>query len=70
MMLKKNKIFYIINLLINKYKIPIKYFSSILIRSYFGYKIKKKNSHNAIHDCILILRALRKIRFDLNFTKK
>lgn len=60
------KITNIKKLLITKYKIPREYCHSPLIQSYFGYKIKKKNSHNAVHDCISILRALRKIKFNLS----
>jgi inhibitor of KinA sporulation pathway (predicted exonuclease) len=56
-------------LLITKYKIPKDYCHSPLIQSYFGYKIIKKNTHNALHDCISILRALRKIKFNLNLIK-
>ena len=63
------KITNIKKLLITKYKIPRDYCHSPLIQSYFGYKIKKKNSHNAIYDCISILRALRKIKFNLNLIR-
>jgi inhibitor of KinA sporulation pathway (predicted exonuclease) len=69
---KINKIVKIINikkLLITKYKIPRDYCHSPLIQSYFGYKIIKKNMHNALHDCISILRALRQIKFNLNLTR-
>jgi len=69
---KIDKIVKIINikkLLIKKYKIPRNYCHSPLIQSYFGYKINKKNTHNALYDCISILRALRKIKFNLNLIK-
>lgn len=60
------KIFNIKNLLIRKYKIPKKYSHSPFMQSYFGYKINKKKNHNALHDCMSILKSLRKIRFNLN----
>jgi len=62
---KKIKIFNIKNLLINKYKIPKKYSSSPFIQSYFGFKIKQNRTHNALYDCISILNALRKVKFNL-----
>ena len=62
---KKIKIFNIKNLLIKKYKIPIKYSHSPLMQSYFGYKIKYNKTHNALYDCISILNTLRKIKFNL-----
>ena len=66
---KRVKMTNIKKLLITKYKIPKDYCHSPLIQSYFGYKIIKKNTHNALYDCISILRALRKIKFDLNLIR-
>lgn len=69
---KINKTMKIINikkLLITKYKIPRDYCHSPLIQSYFGYRIIKKYMHNALYDCISILKALKKIKFNLNLIR-
>jgi inhibitor of KinA sporulation pathway (predicted exonuclease) len=63
---KKVKFFNIKSILTKNYKIPEKYSSSPIIQSYFGYKIKKNKMHNALYDCISILKALRKIKFNFN----
>lgn len=63
---KKIKFYNIKNILIKKYNIPKKYSSSPIMQSYFGYKIKKNKIHNALYDCISILKSLKKIKFDFN----
>jgi len=66
---KKIKFFNIKNLLMEIYQIPNKYCSSPFLHSYFGYKINKNITHNALHDCMSIIRSLRKIRFDFDLCK-
>ena len=61
----KLKIINIKNILNKKYKIPKKFIHSPIIHTFFGYQLKKKEMHNAIHDCINVLRALKKLRFVL-----
>lgn len=66
---KKIKFFNIKRFLIEIYQIPSKYCSSPFLQSYFGYKINKSITHNALHDCMSIIRTLRKIRFDFDLCK-
>ena len=60
---KKIKIKNIRPLLINKYKIPKRFINSAIIHTFFGYKLNKKHSHNAIWDCKCILKALKNLNF-------
>jgi hypothetical protein len=48
-----------------KYKIPEKFICSSAIHTFFGYKLKKNKMHNAIHDCLNVLKALKKTKFIL-----
>ena len=48
-----------------KYKIPKKFIHSPVIHTFFGYKLKKNKMHNAIHDCLNVLKALKKVKFIL-----
>jgi|TARA_B110000438_G_scaffold293197_1_gene332650 inhibitor of KinA sporulation pathway (predicted exonuclease) len=63
---RKVKIKNIRPLFINKYKIPKKFCNSYLIHTFFGYKLSKNQSHNALWDCKCILKALRKLNFKFN----
>ena len=62
---KKLKIKNISKILNKKYKIPKKFIPSPIIHTFFDYKLKKNDMHNAIHDCYNILKALKKIKFIL-----
>ena len=62
---KKLKIKNIKTILNKKYKIPKKFLSSPTIHTFFGYKLKRNEMHNAIHDCHSVLKALKKIKFIL-----
>ena len=48
-----------------KYKIPKKFLYSSLIHTFFEYKLKKNKMHNAMHDCLNVLKALKKVKFIL-----
>ena len=48
-----------------KYKIPRKFLYSSVIHTFFGYKLKKNKMHNAMHDCLNVLKALKKAKFIL-----
>ena len=67
---KKVKILNIKKILEKKYRIPKKYLSSPLLKSYFGYKINDKTTHNAIHDCYSVFLSMRKMKFDLSIIDK
>ena len=62
----KVKIKNIRKILNKKYKIPKKFLISGIIHTYFGIKFKKKEMHNAVYDCMNILKALKKIKFSFN----
>ena len=46
-----------------KYKIPKKFIYSSVIHTFFGYKLKKNTMHNAMHDCLNVLKVLKKTKF-------
>tara|TARA_Y100000031_G_scaffold15279_1_gene16133 strand:- start:44 stop:601 length:558 start_codon:yes stop_codon:yes gene_type:complete len=48
-----------------RYKIPKKFLPSPVIHTFFGYKLKKNKMHNATHDCLNVLKALKKVKFIL-----
>jgi len=48
-----------------KYKIPKKFIHSPVIHTFFRYKLKKNKMHNAIHDCLNVLKVLKKVKFIL-----
>jgi inhibitor of KinA sporulation pathway (predicted exonuclease) len=48
-----------------KYKIPKKFIDSSMIHTFFGYKLKKNKMHNAMHDCLNVLKVLKKTKFIL-----
>ena len=48
-----------------KYKIPRKFLYSSVIHTFFGYKLKKNKMHNAMYDCLNVLKALKKAKFIL-----
>ena len=48
-----------------RYKIPEKFLHSPVIHTFFGYKLKKNKMHNATHDCLNVLKALKKVKFIL-----
>ena len=48
-----------------KYKIPKKFLLSSVIHTFFGYKLKKNKMHNAMYDCLNVLKALKKVKFIL-----
>ena len=62
----KDKNFKIKNIkpiLYTKYKIPKKFINSPVIHTFFGYKLKKTKMHNAVYDCMNILKVIKKIKF-------
>mgnify|MGYP001162836542 FL=1 len=79
--LKKNYHYYKINLnclkIINikkifekKYHVPKKFLHSPKIKTFYGYKYRKEDAHNALKDCKSVLFAIKKMKFDLeNFEK-
>ena len=36
-----------------------------MIHTFFGYKLKKNKMHNAMHDCLNVLKVLKKTKFIL-----
>jgi DNA polymerase III epsilon subunit-like protein len=68
--LKLIKVLNIKKILENNYKIPKKYLSSPLIKTFFGYKFLPNKAHNAVEDCKSIFLALRKMKFNLNIIEK
>ena len=62
---KSLKIQNIKKILNKKYNIPLKFLHSPVIHTYFGYKLKKNEMHNAVNDCLCVLKALKKIKFCL-----
>ena len=67
---KRLKIFNIKKILEKKYQIPKKYLSSPILKSYFGYKINDKITHNAIYDCYSVFLSMKKMKFDLSIIDK
>ena len=67
---KKIEIFNIKKILEKKYKIPKKYLSSPILKTYFGYKINNNKAHNALYDCYSIFLSMKKMKFDLNLISK
>ncbi len=53
----------------NKYKIPNKFSQSGIIHVYFGYKKIKNKMHDAVYDCGCIIKAMKKLKFNLNYIK-
>ncbi len=50
----------------DEYLIPKKYLSSPILKTFFGYKFYPNKAHNALEDCKSVLKALKKMKFDLS----
>jgi inhibitor of KinA sporulation pathway (predicted exonuclease) len=53
-----------------EYHIPKKFLHSPKIKTFFGYKYRKEEAHNALNDCKSVLFAIKKMKFDLENFKK
>ena len=53
-----------------KYHVPKKFLHSPKIKTFYGYKYRKEDAHNALKDCKSVLFAIKKMKFDKDFIKK
>lgn len=68
--LKLIRVLDIKKILEKNYRIPKKYLSSPILKTFYGYKLNPNKIHNAVEDCKSVFLSLRKMKFDLSIIEK